>query len=319
MSSTRVFTTATRSFVALATVSLAIVSGLGLFGRFAWLLDLFAHFRMQLGVALLVCVAVSWFLRQPRLMLLASTSALLNFIVVAPQLLYQPTAEARGQDTVRLVHVNINHYNRELESALEFFREADPDVLLIVEANERLVAALEPLKERLPHVFVETRGRLGVALMSRYPMAAQSVYFTSHNPSVVALIDTHHGPLRVIGTHARSPANARRAHRRDAQLDAIASFVRGGSEPTVLLGDLNTTPWGYAFRALVAESELGDTSRGVGFQWSWPASFWPLAIPIDHALVSEDVRVLDRCMGPSVGSDHLPLVLDIALAADLDR
>ena len=215
--------------------------------------------------------------------------------------------------------MNINLYNRELESALAFFRETDPDVLLIVEANERSVAVLEPLKERLPHVFVETRGRFGVALMSRYPMAAQSVYFTSRSPSVVALIDTHHGSLRVIGTHPRSPLSTRRAHRRDAQLDVIASFVRGGPEPTVLLGDLNTTPWGHAFRALVAESELRDTSRGVGFQWSWPASFWPVAIPIDHALVSEDVRVLDRRMGPSIGSDHLPLVLDIALAADVDR
>jgi len=302
-----------RRTTAFATALLAIISVLGLAGRLWWFLDLFAHFRMQLGVALVMCVAVSWFLRQPRVTLLASMFSLFNFIVVAPQLVYQPTAEARGQDSVRLVHVNINNYNRELESALEFFRETDPDVLVIVEASERLVAALGPLKERLPHVFVETRGRFGVAVLSRYPMAAHSVYFTPHNPSIVAVIDTPHGPLRVIGTHPRSPASARRARRRNTQLDAIASFVRGGSEPTVLLGDLNTTPWSHAFRTLVAESELRDTSRGVGFQWSWPASFWPLAIPIDHALVSEDVRVLDRRMGPSIGSDHLPLVLDIAL------
>ena len=307
--------TAQRRLVAFATASLAVVSALGLLGRFGWLLDLFAHFRMQLGAALLVCAAVSLVLRQPRVTLLASTFSLLNFIIVAPQLVYQPTAEARGRDTMRLVHVNINFYNRELGPALEFFRETDPDVLVIVEANERLMAVLEPLKEHLPYVFVETRRRLGVALMSRYPMAAESVYFISRNPSVVALIETHHGPLRVIGTHARTPASARRAHRRDAQLDAIASFVRAESEPTVLLGDLNTTPWGHAFRALVAESELRDTSRGVGFQWSWPASFWPMAIPIDHALVSEDVGVIGRRMGPSIGSDHLPLVLDIALAS----
>lgn len=87
----------------------------------------------------------------------------------------------------------------------------------------------------------------------------------------------------------------------------------------MLLGDLNTTPWGHAFRWLVTESELRDTSCGVGFQWSWPASFWPPVIPIDHALVSEDVRVLDRRMGPSIGSDHLPLVLDIVLPPNLDQ
>ena len=308
-----------RRITAFSTASLAILSAAGLFGRVWWVLDLFAHFRMQLGVALVICVAVSWFLRQPRVTFLALLFSLVNFIVVAPQLVYQPTAEARGQDSVRLVHVNINKYNRDLESALEFFRETDPDVLVIVEANERLATALEPLKDRLPHAFVETRGRFGVALLSRYPMAARSVYFTPHNPSVVAVIDTPHGPLRIVGTHPRSPASARRAHRRDAQLGVIASFVRAGTEPTVLLGDLNTTPWGHAFRALAEESELRDTSRGVGFQWSWPASFWPLAIPIDHALVSADVRLLDRRMGPSIGSDHLPLVLDIELAPNLDR
>ncbi len=150
-------------------------------------------------------------------------------------------------------------------------------------------------------------------------MAAQSVYFTSNNPSVVALIEAPGTTLRVVGTHPPAPESARSARRRDAQLDAIASFVRVGSAPTVLLGDLNTTPWGHAFRALVAESRLRDTSRGVGFQWSWPASFWPLAMPIDHAPVSEDVRVLDRRMGPPIGSDHLPLVLDIALVLYLDR
>jgi endonuclease/exonuclease/phosphatase (EEP) superfamily protein YafD len=79
------------------------------------------------------------------------------------------------------------------------------------------------------------------------------------------------------------------------------------------VGDLNTTPWGHAFRALVLDSGLRDSSRGFGFQWSWPASFWPLGIPIDHALVSDGVNVLDRRMGPSIGSDHLPLVVDIQL------
>ena len=310
---------AARKLVAFATVFLVIVSTLGLLGRFGWLLDLCAHFPMQLGVALLVCVTLAWLLRQRWVMLLASAFTLVNFIIVLPQLLYQPTAEARGHGVVRLVHANINYHNREFEAALDFFRETDPDVLLIIEANKRWMSALEPLKERLPYVFVETRGRRGVALMSRYPMAAQSVYFTRHNPSVVALIDTPHGPLRVIGTHPRSPASARHARQRDVQLDAIASLVHGVAEPTVLLGDLNTTPWGHGFRALVAESELRDTSRGVGYQWSWPASFWPLAIPIDHALVSEDVRVLDRRMGESIGSDHLPLVLDIALVPYLDR
>lgn len=297
----------------MATASLAAVSLLGLFGRVWWFLDLFAHFRVQLGAALLACAFGSWVLRQSRVALLATAAFLLNLVIVSPQLVYQPTAEARGGGSIRLLHVNVNGFNREYALALELFRETDPDVLVVVEANERWMTALAPLRARLPYVRFEARRRFGVAILSRYPMSTRALYFTPRNPTLVADIETPRGPLRVLGTHPRSPVTKRRAERRDHQLEAIAAYARAGSMPTVLMGDMNTTPWGHAFRELVADSGLRDTSRGVGYQWSWPSTFWPMAIPIDHALVSNDIRVLDRRIGPSIGSDHLPLVLDIAL------
>jgi endonuclease/exonuclease/phosphatase (EEP) superfamily protein YafD len=35
-------------------------------------------------------------------------------------------------------------------------------------------------------------------------------------------------------------------------------------------------------------------------------------IPIDLALVSANVRVVERCAGPDLGSDHLPVLTRIA-------
>jgi endonuclease/exonuclease/phosphatase (EEP) superfamily protein YafD len=304
-----------RRLSTLAVTALAAATCVGLLGGVTWVFDLFAHFRIQLGLGLLVCLVVSWRLRQPRTLGLAAVALFVNFAIVAPQLVYQPTAEARGTHTLRLVHVNVNYHNREFESALELFREVDPDVVLIVEANELWMAALEPLKAELPYTTFVRHRRSGVALMSRYPMTAEGEYFSPRNPSIVARVDTPNGVIRVLGTHAWSPVGARRAQRRDDQLAAIASYLRRSDEPTVLLGDLNTTPWGHAFRSLVAESGLRDSSRGVGFQWSWPSPFWPLAIPIDHALVSDNVNVVDRRMGRTIGSDHLPLVIDISLTS----
>lgn len=292
---------------------LALATAVGFLGGIHWTLDLFAHFRVQLGFGLLVCLAAAWRLRQPRISAVAAVATLANFVVVSPQLVYQRTAEAQGAGTIRLVHANVNYFNPEVETTLDFFRETDPDILLIVEANERWMTALESLKDQLPHTIFEKKGSFGIALMSRYPMIADGVFFIPRNPSIVARVDTPGGTLRVVGAHPWSPATARRARLRDEHLAAMATYVRNETEPTVVLGDLNTTPWGHAFRAFVAESGLRDTSRGVGYQWSWPAEFWPLALPIDHALVSDGVRVLDRRMGPPIGSDHRPLVVDIAL------
>jgi endonuclease/exonuclease/phosphatase family metal-dependent hydrolase len=53
--------------------------------------------------------------------------------------------------------------------------------------------------------------------------------------------------------------------------------------------------------------------RGCGWQTTWPAFLFPMRIAVDHCLVSPELRVLRREVGRSVGSDHLPQLVEIAL------
>jgi len=38
-----------------------------------------------------------------------------------------------------------------------------------------------------------------------------------------------------------------------------------------------------------------------------------LGIPIDHCLVSPEIIVTKRSVGPSVGSDHYPVIIDFSI------
>jgi endonuclease/exonuclease/phosphatase (EEP) superfamily protein YafD len=38
-----------------------------------------------------------------------------------------------------------------------------------------------------------------------------------------------------------------------------------------------------------------------------------LSIPIDHCLISPDIKVVNIRTGPNVGSDHRPLITDLII------
>jgi endonuclease/exonuclease/phosphatase (EEP) superfamily protein YafD len=71
------------------------------------------------------------------------------------------------------------------------------------------------------------------------------------------------------------------------------------------------SPW---YRRLRAETRLTNARRGFGVMASWPAYLPPvMRLPIDHCLVSDELIVTDCRLGPAFGSDHLPLIVDIAV------
>src|SRR5262249_6462450 len=97
-------------------------------------------------------------------------------------------------------------------------------------------------------------------------------------------------------------------------LAALGERARDAGGSRIIIGDLNSTDGSAHFRDLLRVSGLRDSRLGFGRQPSWPTmGFYRIAI--DHALVSDDLAVVDRRPGPNVGSDHFPLILDLAPAA----
>lgn len=292
---------------------------LGFLGRFSWVCDLFCHFRVQLFAVLLTVASLHLIRRDFRSSVIFALFAMANLSAIVPLYLGDaPTAPA-GSVSYRAMLANVNTRfgsPQMVVGAIEHFR---PDILVLEEVDDRWVALLsEGLKAYAHSTAMPRDDNFGIAVYSKYPMRGEVRYFgESEVPSVVAEIDTPQGTFTLIGTHALPPASAENTRLRDEHLSHIPETVRAAKSPVLLLGDLNATPWCSSFRQLVRESGLRDSSRGRGVQPTWP-SFMPLLwIPIDHCLFGPGIQVTNKRVGPKIGSDHYPVVVDFVLESRL--
>lgn len=78
----------------------------------------------------------------------------------------------------------------------------------------------------------------------------------------------------------------------------------------------------------MSKTGLKNSRQGFGLLPTWPikTNYPPyakipsfltglLSIPIDHCLISPDIKVAKTRTGPNVGSDHRPLITDLLIPA----
>jgi endonuclease/exonuclease/phosphatase (EEP) superfamily protein YafD len=293
----------------------AATSAAGFFGRFAWWLDIWSHFRVQYAfgfAALAICYLLG---RKPRWGLAASLFFVLNAVPVIALLL--PSARLSGShgDAFRAILLNVNTHTGDPGRVIAFIEREQPDIVVLEEIDDEWVKSLQTLFQSYAVRAIEPRSdNFGIVLLSRKEAVSTEVvhYGQAKVPTIVATLRLDNRLLTLIATHPLPPAGPLYSALRDEQLDLIGRAVRAIEGPVLLLGDLNATPWSYHYRALLGESGLRNSSRGRGLYATWPTFAWPLLIPLDHALHSEEIVILDKRVGPAVGSDHYPVIVDFA-------
>ena len=280
--------------------------------RLWWPLDLASSFRAQYFVALVVLGAGAALLRRRRSALAIAAVALLNLLPLLPLFTGGGTAGADGP-VHRAVCMNVHVFNRHRADVLAWLRDADADLIVLLETSDRWLAALAPLRASHPHVVAEPRSdAFGIAVFSRYALVDARVVSLGPAmvPSVFGTVQLAGQEITLLATHPVPPWGGRLAAMRDEQIDRICSLIAGAPRPLLLLGDLNTTPFAPSFEKLLDATGLRDSAAGFGYQPTWPAWCPPLAIPLDHCLHSTDIDIVDRRTGPALGSDHRPLLVD---------
>jgi endonuclease/exonuclease/phosphatase (EEP) superfamily protein YafD len=238
-----------------------------------------------------------------------------NAAVIVPLYVAAPVPDgAADRPILRLLIANVHTGNRDHGRLLELVGTEKPDLLLLEEIDAAWLAALEPLTADYPHRIARPSvDNFGIAMWSRVPIEARVRWFGSAGVASIQAKLQHAGSsVHILLTHPLPPMNARNARLRDGQTRAVARAVRQIGGRVILAGDFNMTCWSPAFADLLEDSGLSDSTRGFGPQTTWPTTLpLPCRIPIDHCLHTPDFEVVDRRVGPDIGSDHLPLIVDL--------
>ena len=297
--------------VAAVTLVLSVVT---ISGMQHWLIELFAHFRLQYLVLSVLLLAVFVFLRSPGWSGAMVVAVAVNAWFVVPWYIGErPTSDG---PTVKVVHANVYSSSDEYQLLVDFIREENPDIVVLQEMTNEWVAGIGELFQHYPYTYVETRrGNFGMAALSKIPF--DSVGHVDSPPygypTIVGQLTVSGASLTVISSHPTIPLGPGFYAARNKQLESLVDLVNAQRGNRLLIGDFNTSLWCPQYQKLEDSTGLVNTKRGFGVSPSWPTFMPPAMIPIDHALISEGIGVVESRPGRRIGSDHLPLVVTISL------
>ena len=213
-------------------------------------------------------------------------------------------SDAAAQSSLSIVSINTWDGAHNVEELRAYLATGPADVVVLSELGPEkqglpsMLSSVYPYQRSCAH-----RYDCSLALLSRVPFeAAGTVAYTRELPAFVWA--RFPGALHVIGTHLYRPSRKPGLHSR--QTEAVARMIKRIDGPVVLAGDLNMSPWSYAYKSLRMQAGLKAA------RWlmpSWPA--WPLNVPqvaLDHILITQDLTFAASGTGPAVGSDHLPVL-----------
>jgi endonuclease/exonuclease/phosphatase (EEP) superfamily protein YafD len=171
--------------------------------------------------------------------------------------------------------------------------------------------SLAPVGEAFPHRLFHVRDdNFGIGVFSKAPLF--EVKDESLTPLAIPAINVRvsfeAGEARLFGIHTLPLVSRRYVQVRNDLLAQLAQQVRDAKQPVILAGDLNTSMWTRPYQQLLEVSGMQDPRVGRGLFPAWPSVGGFAVVPIDHILVSSEIKVVSFEAVTIPGSDHRGLL-----------
>ena len=294
-------------------VVLLLVTVLSFLGSWWWILDLFTHFRLYYALAGLVLLIPLLAARRWKGCAVVAVPALVNSLLVSPLFLPNEVGGETGSTWLHLMAFNVHTANGNKQEVLQYLQESGAELIFLQEIDDQWHQALSEWKSEYRLVVSRPQqDNFGVALLSRIDLLETKVYTmpSNYNPSILIWVDLE-GELVILATHTVPPVSAQYAAWRDEHIDQLTEWAQG-RDMAMVIGDLNATRWSRPVARFLSKTGWRSSMEGFGYQASWPMGIGsPVEIPIDDALISPRIKVMERRLGPALGSDHRPLLLTV--------
>jgi endonuclease/exonuclease/phosphatase (EEP) superfamily protein YafD len=281
-------------------------------GYYHFLCEMTCSFRVHYFLTLLLLAIPFLISKRWKSALFLGLCALLNLSQFA-HLYFNPIqAEVDKAQTRKHIFFNVYSANKNYSATVDFILKNNPETISLTEVTpiwERELLA--GLKSEYPHIISQPQNNnFGMLFMSRKPFSG-----TIHTTSNIPYIEAHftENDYTIFTIHPPPPLNHQLAQlKKSLLLDLIEKVnLREGS--MLISGDFNMVPWSPHFQKLMKRANLKNSGVGFGISTTWPASSIILRIPLDHCLVSKDITISNKTVGPDLGSDHLPVIIEYNL------
>lgn len=280
-----------------------------------WLGEIVCSFKVYYSFIFLV--ACIWFaiLRKSHFVALSVLFLVLNSWSLVELYESPNNTSAPEKTNLTLMQVNVDKSNRNFEILTSYIRTKKPDVVAVEEYTPECDRALRQALPEYRYVVTEPRtDYFGIALYSKIQIVSSRLFTPKvvgpGEPAIISTVRKNNQLFQIVAVHVYAPHRPQEMQLRDEQLRQIADAVKLIQRPTILLGDLNTTPWSSTLNHFL--SCLGLKNGGVGFgikpTCCIRSIFW---IPIDYCLIPCDAHVGSYEVGPIFGSDHCPLFVTV--------
>lgn len=292
---------------------------LGHAGRWWWGFDLFANFRLQYGLIFLVCTAGLLACRARYAAALAGAGLVYCLFTLSHYSGWPNEARASAGSDFRLVTFNGYYARTDTARLIEYLREVNADVVVFEELNVQQVQSVRDALPQYAHMFTGAIVPQGAIILSRWPFRAAAALEMTPGGYRAAEVSIAWRDLtvQVLGVHLHWPLGAYPWQMRNREMMGLANLLKDRNAPTLVAGDFNTTPWSAHLARFRNVSGFADCARGLGLAATWPSALGALGIRIDHCFASRHWEAVRVHVGPDLGSDHLPQIVDLRLVSSV--